>query len=74
MKKQLVKIGSNFGIIIDEPLLDSLGITIDTPIEVTIERDSLVLRPVRTISESDAAAAYERVATKHQKSFKRLSE
>lgn len=74
MQKQLTKIGSSLGIIIDKPILDLLRITADTALEVTTDGDRLVLQPIRTIKEADARSSYRRVASLHKKSLKKLSE
>ena len=74
MQKQLTKIGSSLGIIIDKPILDLLRITADTALEVTTDGDRLVLQPIRTIKEADARSSYRRIASRHKKSLKKLSE
>ncbi len=74
MQKQLIKIGSSLGIIIDKPILDLLRITVNTPLEVTTDGDLLILRPLRFVDDDVAAAAYQRVARRHRKSLKKLAE
>ena len=73
MQKQLTKIGSSLGIIIDKSILDLLRIGIDTPLEVTTDGDRLVLQPVRTIDEGNARTSYRRVSSRHRKSLKKLA-
>jgi len=73
MQKQLTKIGSSLGIIIDKSILDLLRIGIDTPLEVTTDGDRLVLQPVRTIDERTARTSYRRVSSRHRKSLKKLA-
>lgn len=73
MTKQLTKIGSSLGIIIDKPILDLLNITADTPLEVSTDGRRLVLEPVRTADPAKAKSAYGRVAARHRKSFKKLA-
>jgi len=53
VQKQLTKIGSSLGIIIDKPILDLLRITVNTPLEVTTDGDRLILRPLRFV-DNDA--------------------
>ena len=74
MQKQLTKIGSSLGIIIDKSILDLLKITMHTPLEVTTDGDLLILRPLRFVDDDTAAAAYRRVATRHDKSLRKLAE
>lgn len=74
MQKQLTKIGSSLGIIIDKAVLDLLKITADTPLDVSTDGDRLILRPVRYADAATARAAYERVAVRHEKSLRKLAE
>ena len=74
MQKQLTKIGSSLGIIIDKAVLDLLRITADTPLDITTDGDRLILQPVRYADDATARAAYERVAARHEKSLKKLAE
>ncbi len=74
MQKQLTKIGSSLGIIIDKPILDLLGITASTPLRVTTDGDRLILRPIRYMDEDIGWAAYEEIAAQHEKSFEKLAE
>ena len=73
MQKQLIKIGSSLGIIIDKPILELLRITVNTPLEVTTDGDLLILRPMRFVDDDAAADAYQRVASRHRKSLKKLA-
>lgn len=74
MQKQLTKIGSSLGIIIDKPILELLKITAQTVIEIATDGDALILRPVRTMDGETGWAAYEEIAAQHEKSFKKLAE
>lgn len=74
MHKQLIKIGSSLGIIIDKAILDLLKITAQTEIEITTDGDALILRPVRTMDGETGWAAYEEIAAQHEKSFRKLAQ
>ncbi len=74
MQKQLTKIGSSLGIIIDKPILDLLKITADTQMEVTTDGDRLILKPLRFVDDATGQAAYQRVAKRHRKSLKKTAE
>lgn len=74
MQKQLTRIGSSLGIIIDKPILDLLRITANTPLEITTDGDRLILQPVRLAEDGTARAAYQRVAARHRRSLKKLAE
>lgn len=47
MVKTLSAIGNSFGLIIDRPLLELLGISRDTPLEIRTDGESLIVRPIR---------------------------
>lgn len=74
MQKNLTKIGSSLGIIIDKPILDLLRITATTTLEVSTDGDQLVLKPIRTADPTQARSAIRRVAKRHAKSLKKLAE
>jgi antitoxin component of MazEF toxin-antitoxin module len=74
MRKQLIKIGSSLGIIIDKPVLDLLKITPDTPLEVSTDGERLILEPVRHVDKDDAQTHYKRIAARHRKSLRKLAE
>ena len=57
MVKTLQQIGNSWGVIIDRPVLDLLGITAETPLKVELARNgsrALVSTPL----EGDEAAAH----------------
>jgi antitoxin MazE len=74
MRKQLIKIGSSLGIIIDKPILDLLNIGIETPLDVSTDGEGLILRPVRHADDAEVRAAHQRVAVRHRRSLKKLAE
>lgn len=55
MRKTLTSIGSSFGIIIDKPILEVLGITKNTILDLSVESDALVIRaqPQRAASSRE---------------------
>ena len=54
--KTLQKRGNSHALVIDKTLMDQLGITPDTPLQLTVTGGSLVVRPVQS------GAGRERVA------------
>ena len=74
MQKQLTKIGSSLGIIIDKPILDLLKITADTPLDITTDGDRLILQPVRYVDDETARRLYKEIAAEHRESFKKLAQ
>jgi len=45
--KKLTKSGDSLVLVIDQPLLDALGVDADTPLEVSTDGDVLVVTPQR---------------------------
>ena len=54
MKTHIVRIGNSRGVCIPKPLLEQSGL--QGEVEITVEDDSLVIRPVRRPREGWAAA------------------
>jgi|WetSurMetagenome_2_1015567.scaffolds.fasta_scaffold278889_2 antitoxin MazE len=74
MQKQLTKIGSSLGIIIDKAVLDLLRITAQTEIDISTDGDALILRPVRYVDDETARTLYKQIAARHRESFKKLAQ
>lgn len=47
MRKNLSAIGNSLGLVIEKPILELLGITRDTELEVTTDGTRLIVEPVR---------------------------
>jgi len=67
MIKHLQKIGNNHGIVIDKPILDSLGVEPDGSFEIALQEDGLFLKPI------NSTQAYKIVSKKHRKSLDKLA-
>jgi antitoxin component of MazEF toxin-antitoxin module len=82
MVKTLQPIGNSYGIIIDRPILDLLGITATTPlkIEVAPGGKGLLIRPIaegetaQEIHKTRVKKAAARVTRIHRKTLKKLAE
>lgn len=74
MKKHLTKIGNSVGLIIDKPILEMLGITGDTELEIRTDGTRLIIEPVRTRREERLRAAANKVMANHDETFRKLSE
>jgi len=74
MIKTLKPIGDQLGLILDHTLLDALGIDRDTPLDVTIEGRSLVVRPTQPGREPSVLEAAERVMNIHDQTLKKLAQ
>ena len=48
MRKNLSAIGNSLGLVIEKPILELLGITRDTELEITTDGTRLIVEPVPT--------------------------
>jgi antitoxin MazE len=80
MTKTLQPIGNSLGLIIDKPILSLLGITAETPLELSVTSDGkgLLIRPVEQERASDhkvrVQATAARVTRTHRDTLKKLAE
>ena len=75
MRKRLSRSGNSLALVIDKPLLETLGIDAETELELSTDGDVLVVAPIRDRKRTKKLA--EIVAEAHQKYggvFKRLAE
>ena len=70
MVKTLSPIGNSLGLIIDKPILDLLGISRDTPLDIKTDGDALIIRPVRT---TDVAESTRRMMDIHAETLRKLA-
>ena len=74
MMKKLVPIGNGFGIVIERSLLELLDITKDTSLEIQVDGDGLVLRPMKQAPSLDRVlAAADELMNAHDETFRRLA-
>jgi antitoxin MazE len=76
MVKLLRPMGNSYGIIIDRPIMDLLGIEPNTELELTVQDGGLLLRPVKETNDHKARVrrSANRMATIHAKALKELAE
>jgi antitoxin MazE len=75
MVKRLQPIGHSFGVIIDRPLLEVLGINRDTLIEISTDGKALTLRPVDESShKARVRKSTARMSKIHHETFEKLAE
>jgi antitoxin component of MazEF toxin-antitoxin module len=76
MVKMLRPMGNSYGIIIDRPIMDLLGIEPNTKLELTIQDGGLLLRPLVEGNDHKTRVrrSSNRMATVHQKALKELAE
>ena len=75
MKKNLVKHGNSYALVIDKPIMELLRVTPDTPFEILTDGQSLVLTPQRDPKlDRKFEKALEMVHQRFGKAMKRLAE
>ena len=78
MRKNLSAIGNSLGLVIEKPILELLGITRDTELEVTTDGTRLIVEPVREAEakgrRGHVGAATKRVMKNHDRTLRRLAE
>jgi antitoxin component of MazEF toxin-antitoxin module len=75
MTKRLTRVGNSQALMIDKPVMDLLGITMETELEITTDGRGLHIVPRLTPSErrQRVKAAADRVMTKHRGTFEKLA-
>ena len=74
MTKRLQAIGNSAGIIIDKPILELLGITPETELELSTDGQRLIITPVLEKSRKGRVARLQaRVLASHEKTFRKLA-
>jgi antitoxin component of MazEF toxin-antitoxin module len=75
MTKKLQAIGNSAGIIIDKPILELLGITQDTDLELTTDGERLIITPLKAAQgrRQKLAKAQARNLRNHEKTFRKLA-
>ena len=75
MVKTLKKHGNSQALVIEKPLMDALGIDVDTPLQVTVSGHSLIVTPVHVgIGTQKVEEAMERLRPRYGDMLKRLAE
>lgn len=82
LRKKLHVVGSSRGIIIDKPILQMLGISNSTELEITTDGKRIIIEPVETSPVVEAQqerqqkldAALEAVLAAHHETFRKLSQ
>jgi hypothetical protein len=74
MITKLIPIGEGLGLVIEWPVLESLKIDHNTPLEVTTDGKGLYIRPILYATKDEVLKAAERVMKVHAETLKRLAE
>lgn len=73
MIKTLTAVGNSYGLIIDRPILDLLGIDKETPLEVRTDGEALIIRPQRKNRKARLKDAAKRMMDAHDETFRKLA-
>ena len=73
MRKKLSAIGNSLGIVIEKPILELLGITRETELEMTTEGGKLIIAPVRRTRRARVKSAIDRVLVDHAATLRKLA-
>ncbi len=75
MVKRLQAIGNSSGVIIDKPVLDLLGITAETDLDVSTDGERLIITPIPadTARAGKIARAQARTLAAHTHTFRKLA-
>ncbi len=74
MIKTLTKHGNSAALIIERPILDLLGASVDTAFEVVTDGKALILTPVKdTVRHTRFRKSMEKVGEHYAKSFEELA-
>jgi antitoxin MazE len=75
MIKRLTKHGNSLALVIDRALLERLGISADTPLEIQTDGKSLIVSPARNAKRGRALrASLQRVNERHGQALGKLAE
>ncbi len=73
MIKKLSAVGNSLGLIIERPILELLGITKDTSLEVKTDGESLIIRPVRLNKKERLRESTKRMMATHEETLRKLA-
>ncbi len=75
MIKKLQKHGNSQALVIDKPIMEALGIDIDTQLQVTVSGNSLIITPVNVgVGRERVLEAIEKLRPRYGEMLERLAE
>jgi len=75
MVKTLQKHGNSQALVIDKPLMEALGIESDTPLQVTVSGNSLIVTPANVgVGPEEVSRALEKLRPRYGEMLQRLAE
>ena len=73
MQKSLTAIGNSLGIVIEKPILELLGITKETVLEMRTDGERLIIEPIKSARAKKLSVASQRVMKNHAATFRKLA-
>ena len=75
MIKTLTKVGNSQALVIEKPLLEALGIGPDTPLQLTVSGNSLIVTPATVgVGRKAVASSLKKLRPRFGKMLKKLAE
>ena len=75
MVKTLQKHGNSQALVIDKALIDAMGITAETPLQVIVSGGSLIITPVHTgVGPEQVAASIKKLRPRYGAMLRKLAE
>lgn len=73
MIKKLSAVGNSLGLIIERPILELLGITKDTELEVKTDGEALIIRPAKLGKKERIRVSTKRMMDVHRETLRKLA-
>jgi len=73
LRQRLTAVGNGFGIVIEPPMLERLGIDRETELEVSTDGTRLIIEPVPTHRHERVQASAEKVMKAHEATLRKLA-
>jgi antitoxin component of MazEF toxin-antitoxin module len=73
MIKKLSTVGNSLGLIIERPILELLGITKDTVLEVKTDGEALIIRPAKLSKKERIRGSTKRMMAVHDETLRKLA-
>lgn len=73
MIKKLSAVGNSLGLIIERPILELLGITKDTSLEVKTDGEALIIRPLKLGRKERLRESTARTMATHDETLRKLA-
>lgn len=75
MVKTLKKHGNSQALVIEKSILDAMGIDADTPLQVTVSGQALIVTPINVgVGPDSVSASVRKLRKRYSKTLKRLAE